>query len=220
MIQILYGDEGHRARAMALAAVSPGANVGLASGPALDKKIMKIDTLTFWGHGDANRFCGLTAHDFVTKVKDWRKWNPTIATVEIITCNARHGTVETEKRPNGAIETSWVKSFTDQVKPGLKKLGLVVKALPMGMGSAGAHRWSILKWSPTTQTWLYVTADGATDTDTMWPGVHAVEQHPLFQASKNFVTAGTAVKNSTPMRKYTLDFGTIAQLRGALIPLA
>ncbi|NUP97388.1 MAG: hypothetical protein HUU28_14600 [Planctomycetaceae bacterium] len=220
MIQILFGDEGHKARCMALAAATPGAHVSSAGGPAIDKHMLRIDTLTFWGHGDAAKFCGLSSEAFAGKVKDWMKWNPTIKTVEIITCNSRHGTLESKPLGNGQVESSWVKSYTDQVKPKLKKLGLVVKALPMGLGSSGAHRWSILKFSPTTNTWLYVTADGARDTDSMWPGVHAVEQDPLFQTTKNFVVAGQVVKAREVLRKYTLDFGTVGQLRNALITLA
>ena len=220
MIQILHGDEGHRARCTALAAATPGASVGSAGGPALDKKVQKIDTLTFWGHGDASRFCSLSSTDFTAKVKEWMKWNPTIKTLEIITCNSRHGTIDSRRLDDGSIERSWVKSYTDQVKPGLKKLGLVVKSLPMGMGSGGANRWSILKFSPSTGTWLYVTADGEKDTDVMWPGVTQVEQDPIFLATKNFATAGAAVKTRETMRKYTLDFGTIDKLRAALIVLA
>ena len=219
MIQILFGDEGHRARCSALAGATPGSNVTSANGPALDKKVQKIHTLTFWGHGDSSKFCGLTARDFVGKVKEWRKWNPTIATVEIITCNSRHGTLDSTKRPDGTVESSWVKSYTDQVKRDLQKEKLTVKALPMGMGGMGEHKWSILKFSPTTNTWLYVTADGAKDTDLMWPGVHAVEQDPIFQSTKNFVLAGNAVKLRETMRKYTLDFGMIGQLRQSLITL-
>ena len=181
---------------------------------------MKIHTLAFWGHGDSSKFCGLTAEDFTKKVMEWIKWNPTIKTVEIITCNSRHGTLDSKPTGGGEIERSWVESYTDQVKPKLHKMGLTVKALPMGIGSAGAHRWSILRFSPTSNTWLYITADGARDTDAMWPGVHAVEQDPLFQASKNFVTAGHAVKARETRRKFTIDFGTIGQLRSSLIVLA
>lgn len=220
MIQILCGDEGHKARCTALASATPGASVANATGPALDKKVLKIDTLTFWGHGDASKFCGMSATDFVAKVKDWMKWNPTIKTLEIITCNSRHGTIDSHKNDDGVIERSWVKSYTDQVKPGLKKLGLTVKALPMGMGVGGANRWSILKFSPTTNTWLYITANGEKDTDEMWPGVTKVEQDPIFQSTKNFVTAGAAVKAKDTMRKYTIDYGTIGNLRSALITLA
>ena len=220
MIQILFGDEGHRNRCNALATATRGSNVSSASGPALDKKVMKIHTLTFWGHGDTSKFCGLTATALVSKVKEWMKWNPTIKTVEIITCNSRHGTLDSKPLGDGTVEKSWVKSYTDQVKPALKKLGLTVKALPMGMGSAGAMRWSILKFSPTTSTWLYVTADGDKDTDAMWPAIHKVEQHALFINSKDFVAAGAAVKAEDTLRKYTIDFGRIGDLRNALVPLA
>ena len=220
MVQIFYGDEGHKARCTALSAATAGSSIANATGPALDKKVMKIDTLTFWGHGDATRFCGMSAMEFTNKVKEWMKWNPTIKTLEIITCNSRHGTIDSVKLDDGTIERSWVKSYTDQVKPGLKKLGLTVKALPMGMGASGANRWSILKFSPTTNTWLYVTADGEKDTDVMWPAVTKVEQDPLFKATKSFVTAGAAVKAADTLRKYTIDFGSIGGLRSALVTLA
>jgi len=220
MIQILCGDEGHKARCNALAVATPGSNVANASGPAFDKKVLKIHTLTFWGHGDPSKFCGLSAPALVAKVKEWIKWNPTIKTVEIITCNSRHGTISSKPLNDGTVEQAWVKSYTDQIKPGLKKLGLTIKALPMGMGSIEPMRWSILKFSPTTNTWLYVTAGGAKDTDAMWPAVHKVEQHPIFLATKDFVAAGTAVKAADVMRKYTLDFGRIGDLRNALVPLA
>ena len=88
------------------------------------------------------------------------------------------------------------------------------------MGSIEPMRWSILKFSPTTNTWLYVTAGGAKDTDAMWPAVHKVEQHPIFLATKDFVAAGSAVEAADVMRKYTLDFGRIGDLRNALVPLA
>lgn len=219
MIQILCGDAGHKARCSALSGANGGASVAMASGPAFDKKVMRIDTLTFWGHGDSSTFCGLSAKDFVKKVKEWKKWNPTINTVEIITCNSRHGT-ELSQRVNGEIEKSWVKSYTDQVKRDLKKKRLTVKALPMGMGIGSANRWSILKYSGTTNTWLYITANGAKDTDAMWPGVYKVEEHPTFVTSKNYVTAGTAVKAADKLRQYTIDFGTVGQLRDALVVLA
>jgi hypothetical protein len=207
------------ARCRALAAVTPGATVSEASGPALDKRALRLHTLTFWGHGDSNTFCGLTASAFDDKVKAWLKWNPTIKTVELITCNSRHGT-ELSRRVDGQIETSWVKSYTDQVKKKLQKRKLEVKALPMGMGGGHAHRWSILKYSGTTSTWLYITADGARDTDAMWPGVYAVEEHDQFKATRNYVTAGRLVKAGATLRKYTIDFGTIGELRSSLIDLA
>lgn len=53
----------------------------------------------------------------------------------------------------------------------------------------------------------------------MWPGVLKVEEHALFKTTRNFVTAGAAVKAADTMRKYTIDFGAISTLRGALVPL-
>ena len=43
---------------------------------------------------------------------------------------------------------------------------------------------------------------------------------PIFQATKNFVSAGTAVKAAETMRKHTLDYGTIGDLHNSLIVLA
>jgi hypothetical protein len=220
MIQILYGDEGHKNRCQALAGTVPGCSIADANGPALDKKVLNIDTLSFWGHGDASHFCRMTSTEFVDKVKEWMKWNPSIKTLEIITCNSRHGTIDSYKKDDGTVEISWIKSYTDQVKPGLKKLGLTVKALPMGMGMGSANRWSVLRFSPTTNTWLYVTGNGEKDTDEMWPGVNKVENDPLFQSTKNYVIAGSAVKARDTMRRYTIDFGSIGNLRDALVTLA
>jgi hypothetical protein len=38
--------------------------------------------------------------------------------------------------------------------------------------------------------------------------------------SKNYVTAGTGVKAADKLRQYTIDFGTVGQLRDALVVLA
>jgi hypothetical protein len=219
MILIFFGDEGHRARASALAAATPGSMVTSVNTPPMGKNSMNITTLTFWGHGDASKVCGLTASAFVSKVKEWMKHNP-VKTVEIITCNSRHGTIDSKLNEKGEKEVSWIKSYTDQVKPGLKKLGLTVKALPMGIGWSGENRWSILKFSPTTNTWMYVTAGGEKDTDAMWPGVTKVEQDDTFKATKDFTLAGQVVKDREKLRNFTLDVGDIGALRNSLIVLA
>ena len=219
MIQIFYGDENHKSRCIALSGATPGSEVTSATSPA-KKDPRVIDTLTFWGHGDSHHFCNLNASAFVSTVKDWKKMNPSIKTLEIITCNSRHGTTESKRQSDGKLEKSWVKSYTDQVKPGLRSLGLTVKALPMGMGDSGPHLWSILKFSDTTKTWMYITAGGALNDNAMWAAVNMVEDDPLFKATKNYVTAGTAVKARDKLRKYTIDFGTIGTLRAALITLA
>ena len=221
MIQILY-EKGHEERCRNLASVTANASVGDANGPALDKKIQKITTLCFWGHGTSGKFCGMAPINFIAKVKEWKKWNPSITTVEIITCNSRHGGVAVStKKPPPESELPWVHSYTDRVKPELRKLGITLKALPIGMGSRGVeNRWSILKWSKSTKTWLYVTAGGGNDTDGMWDGVFKVEQHDVFKRTKSFVNAGNAVKASDGLRKYTLDFGAVSQLRGSLVTLS
>lgn len=129
--------------------------------------------------------------------------------MEIITCNARHA-------PGGQD------SFTSQAKSGLrsKHPDIKMKALPMGMGSAGAHAWSILKYSPPTQTWCYVTAPGAKDTDFMWPGVHMVEAEMRNLGGYDLAAGAAVVEAREKMRKFTLNYGHLNTLRNQLVVLS
>ena len=223
MIQILYGGSSfkdftpdlehglhaanadHEARAKALASVSPGSQCGSVKISGIQKP--GLDTLVYWGHGDATHFCGLTAEEFVADVSAWKKWNRGLKTVEILTCNARHSTTDL--------------SFTSRVKPLLKKKysDITFKAMPMGMGTYGAHTWSILTVHVPSKTWYYVTGGGAKDTDEMFPASVLVETEAKKHGN-NFATAGAAVEVANPSRKFGLKYGTFANLRAALTPIA
>lgn len=217
MIQILYGTGSayvvdpvhgvnlgtgdHEARAKALASVTANSNCGPVNVAGIQKP--GLDTLTYWGHGNAAKFCDMTAAEFVDNVAAWKKWNPTLKTVEILTCNARHATDDN--------------SYTSQVKPALKRKfsDITLKAMPMGMGSIAAHNWSILNAHVGTKTWYYVTAGGNQDTDEMWPAVHLVNA-AAGTFGNNLVQAAQQVEKDNPTRKFGLKYGTFAQLRGTL----
>lgn len=206
MIQILYGVGDHQNKGEALARSYPGAHCGPADKTPLTKP--GLDTLTFWGHGDSSKLCHLTPPAFVKLVSDWKKLNPTLKTVEIITCNARHATGGSD-------------SYTKQVVSGIRKKhsDMAVKALPMGMGSTGAHAWSILKFSPPTGTWCYVTAPGTVDTDFMWPAVHMVEAEMRGLGGYDLAAGARIVEAREKMRKFTLNYGQLNALRAQLVVL-
>jgi hypothetical protein len=222
MIQILYGTGSslyqadpvhgvhvgtgdHEVRAKALATVIPGSHCAPVSLAGIQKP--GLDTLTYWGHGDATHFCDLTADDFVKHVSNWKKWNPSLKAVEIITCNARHNATGL--------------AFTARVRPALRKKysDIVLKGMPMGVGSIAAHNWSILKAHAPTKTWFYVTAGGNADTDEMWPAVHLVDAEALNNGS-NLAIAGANVEKANPSRKFGLRYGTFDKLRSVLTTIA
>jgi hypothetical protein len=202
MIQILYGHQ-HQARAEALARA-----IGGHCGPADKKPILKpgLSTLTFWGHGDPFKFCEMTPDQFVAYVASWKKENKSLKTIELITCNARHAT--------GGAD-----SFTTNFKGKLRKKfsDISIKAMPMGIGTGGKpHIWSILKCQTTTNSWFYVTAPGAKDTDVMWPGVHLVEA----EDGADLAIKADAVKKRENLRKFGLEFGYLNTLRATLTTIA
>jgi len=221
VIQILYGtgstfhadmEHGvhlgagdHENRAKALAGVTPGSQCGPVDISGIQKP--GLDTLCYWGHGNATKFCDFTPAEFVADISKWKKWNPGIKTVEIITCNARHSTDDV--------------SYTSRAKADLKRKhpDIVLKAMPMGMGSSGAHNWSILKAHTPSKTWFYVTAGGQKDTDEMWPAVHVVENEAQNHGS-NLAVASAAVEKNTPLRKFGLKYGTFDKLRSVLVTVA
>src|SRR5262245_22282773 len=221
MIQILYGtgssyvadpvhgvDAGvgdHEQRAKALASVTPGSHCGPAHITGIQKP--NLDTLSYWGHGDATKFCGMTPSEFAESVFAWKKWNKGLKCVEIVTCNARHNR-------DGL-------SFTTQLKGQLKKKysDIVLKAMPLGMGSKDPHNWSILKAHSGTKTWFYVTAGGDKDTDEMWPAVHLVEAEAK-NTGNNLQLAGATVEKNYPSRKFGLKYGAFAGLRAVLTTIA
>ncbi len=146
---VIWGEDDHMVRAKSLATAYGTTAASVKDKP---KTIGGLDKLVFWGHGDTSHFCTLTPAAFVDLVGEWRKKNPGLTTVEMLTCNARHKQTNTD-------------SYTDQVVTALSrkqaKMADKVKfrALPVASTASGKTcDWSILKWHPGSATWAYVAA--------------------------------------------------------------
>ncbi|MFO7855749.1 MAG: hypothetical protein R6V44_11110 [Paracoccaceae bacterium] len=159
---VIWGEDDHKARAQTLANACAAQAQAVGRKP---KKVSGLDTLTFWGHGDASKFCGLDADEFVDFVSAWRKANSGLRTVEMLTCNARHR------------QGTYGDSYTERVATKLttKHDGIRFRALPVATSAGGRTcEFSILKWHPGTTTWAYVAATGDKDHG-MWAAVKLIE---------------------------------------------
>lgn len=147
--RVFWGENDHRVRATALAtayAATAGAiSDNVAQVPGLTKMVL-------WGHGTAGEFCRMRPEALVAKIRSWQVVNPTLETVEMITCNIRHA--ETGRH-----------SYTDKVvtelsrKPNKALKQIKFRALPICTTPDGQTcGYSILKWHPASSTWAYVAA--------------------------------------------------------------
>jgi inactivated superfamily I helicase len=146
---VIWGEDDHSTRAKSLATAYATTAASIKDAP---RTIGGLDKLVFWGHGDTHAFCTKKAEDFVALVGEWRKKNPGLTTVEMLTCNARHKQTNTD-------------SYTDQVVTALsrkqaRRADMVnFRALPVAVTKSGKTcDWSILKWHPQSATWAYVGA--------------------------------------------------------------
>jgi hypothetical protein len=164
-IYILYEDkpgakDSHKVRAETLAGVIPGGLAGNIDNTLPQAVLSALDTLIFWGHGEQNRLCGKSAMDLCRLIAEWKKLNPALKTVELITCNARHC--------DGARDP-YANRVKHHVKWDLRIRGtfeLKVKALPVAVRGK-VNAWSILLAHAPTMTWVYITAPGTADADMM-----------------------------------------------------
>src|SRR5689334_19144893 len=85
---VLYTAD-HQARGVALAAETPRARHGDIDGTS-PMAVPGLDTLTFWGHCNMTDLCGKSSKELYDLITRWKKHNPALKTVELITCNARH----------------------------------------------------------------------------------------------------------------------------------
>ena len=83
-----------------------------------------------------------------------------------------------------------------------------------------ARTRSILKYSPPTPTWCYVTAPGAEDTDFTWPGVHMVETEMRNLGGYDLAAGAAVVDAREKMRKFTLNYGHLNTLCNQMVVLA
>jgi len=144
---ILWGDQ-HKDRGVALAAAYHEQSSAVASLPRGSDGISPLAsadaTLTVWGHGDATTFSEMLEVEFGVLLRSWKKKNPALKTVEIVTCDARHNS------DHLSGYAARVAQFVHEVYK-----DVVVKALPVGQ-----HRddRSILWANAGTTTFCYITA--------------------------------------------------------------
>jgi hypothetical protein len=202
VIQILYAAD-HTERGLALCQAVPGSFASLVTTTPIQKP--GLDTLTFWGHGDIARLCGLVVDDFVTLVKNWAKVNSGLQTVEIITCNSRHAPSGFDGYAQGVMRglRAGVLSSTRSV---------VVKALPVNVGGS-LNAFSILLAHAPNKSWCYVTAPGPTDA-LMFQGANQVKDEAA-KAGYDLALAATKVVRQTD-RRFTLNYGYFNTLRAQL----
>ena len=210
MIQLLYTRD-HATRGEALASVTPGCRHGLID-KTPPKKIHKLHTLVFWGHGDAARFCDLDARGLVRLIGKWRVRNPGLKTIEIITCNARHCTYEDP--------------YVEKVKRLFKgrarlfTFGLTLRALPVSVGGI-KESFSILLAEPVHKSWAYITAPGKTDALMM--EAQNLIRYEKTAGGKSVTFKGDlakradALSRSRKRRKWTLNYGYLDTLRRNLV---
>src|SRR5262249_44960787 len=81
---VVWGPE-HDDRAKALAKDLKEDVLKLRSTPA---PMRSTDTtLTVWGHSSQSKFCGMSAKEFTQLLLEWKKKNPQLKTIELITCD-------------------------------------------------------------------------------------------------------------------------------------
>jgi len=210
MIQFLYqgGHGSHGPRAQALANVTPGSRCGdIATTRAT--QIPGLQTLAFWGHGDSYRLCGKTPRELHELIKDWKKLNPGLNTVELITCNARHSTVGDP--------------YANQLKSGIgfrsSLRGMKIKALPTTV-TGRRNAWSILLAETSFNSWVYITAPGMDDSLLMQAKTLIDFTTTPSGGSVSFrgdiaVRANEVVRDH-PNRQWTMNYGYFNTLRNHL----
>ncbi|MCC2657642.1 MAG: hypothetical protein K0Q76_2750 [Panacagrimonas sp.] len=183
-----YGNPDHKDRAEQLATTYSTIAIGVTQAP---RKIASLSTLVFWGHGDIKKFCNLTPDEFLALVSSWKKLNPGIDTVEMLTCNARH-------KQGGNTD-----SYTGQVvaKLNTKQSKIRFRGFPLLSTPTGnTCQFSILKWHPTTTTWAYVGASGLND-DVMQNACRVLQVlMPPKGTHMGYVRAHTAMKDLKPLK--------------------
>lgn len=144
---ILWGTD-HQARAEALALICGESAAAVANLPRSSNGIEPLKstdvTLTVWGHGNETHFSEMLDVEFGTLIQSWKKQNPSLKTVELVTCNAQHNA-----QPLAGY-ASRVAKFVERVYQ-----DITIKALPKGEHS---DDFSILWANAGTKTYCYITA--------------------------------------------------------------
>ena len=203
VIQILY-EADHLKRAETLAAAIPGSKYDLVGSPPSAAK--KLDTLVFWGHGTQSFLCGLTVAGFRSVVKEWKKLNSSLKTVEIITCDARHAAGKDDPfvtMAKAALSGGMMSSTRN----------IVLKALPVHInGSQDALSILLADWQ--SKSWCYITAPGPTG-----KALHLTKDLIIKEAKPfgdDLARTGDKVVRQVKDRKFTLNYGYFNTLRAQL----
>ncbi len=210
---VLYGNE-HQAKATNLA-TALGEKVGaVATYTGATAAPASTDTtLTIWGHGGPDSFAEMTAAQLNTLIRKWKTKNPSLTTVELITCDARHLEGDTD-------------SFTDKLMPLLIANGKVlvnVKGLPRG----GAKATVSLLYAVDTagsDGFYFIAAETNAEEAKARAILSAAEAAvpPATPVATKFLTAIEAAKKENDKAamkgalKYTVSGGPFSKLRDRL----
>ena len=191
-IVVLWAEADHQKRAELLAKTYGAPAIDISGGVA-PTSLADLDTLVFWGHGDAHKFCSMKDDVFLDTVSAWKKQNKKVRTVEMISCNLRHR------------QGTYTDSYTMKVVAKIKKkhADITFKALPVATSRMGvACENSILKWQPASQTWAYCATPGKED-KYMWATCKMLEdQMPPRGTHDGYVRAHNALAASNFMQTH------------------
>jgi hypothetical protein len=209
MVQFLFqgGHGSHGPRTQALSNATPGSRCGDID-TTNASAITGLDTIAFWGHGDSMKLCGKTAREIHEVVKAWKALNPGLNTIEIITCNARHASAGDP--------------FASQLKHGIGMFsslhGMKIKALPTSV-SGRNNAWSILLAETNHNSWCYITAPGADDSQLM-KATTLINYDPGPKGSISYrgdiATKANRIVSENPTRQWTMNYGYFNTLRACL----
>jgi hypothetical protein len=192
-IYVLYGKD-HKARAEGLAAVCGDRYCKPITKPI--KAPTVITTLTVWGHGDQTEFCNMSATEFTKFILAWKKLNPKLKTIEILTCDARHNPMNNGFGP-----------FSNRVAANLSKAqpDLTIKGLPIGQRKGDS---SIL-WANSSD-FCYITAPNEKVLDKAGKALLAMNKR------KGDLSVAANELAKVTNRQYTLNYGSLRLVRSHL----
>jgi hypothetical protein len=200
---VIWGNDDHEVRARALATTYSTTARSIDSGPIEEDD---LETLVFWGHGYPTEFCDRTPDAFLDLVASWKKLNPKLKELEMLTCNARH-------KEGGRTD-----SYTDQVvtKITKKHKNLQFRALPiLTTKNAEVCTWSVLQWHGGSATWAYIGGTG-TDENLMWAAAHMLEDfmppRGTYVGYPRAFDAFQAFTGRTAMDAFTVKYAPDANL--------
>ncbi|WP_440874952.1 hypothetical protein [Thalassotalea sp. PLHSN55] len=201
---ILWGKD-HQARAEALAAAYGEQAMAEASLARSNKGIQPVvcvdATLTVWGHGGATKFSDMLDVEFGVLIQNWKKQNPSLKTVELVTCDAQHNII-----PLAGYAMRVAKYVDRDYKD------IVIKALPVGQHSDDR---SVLWANAVTSTFCYLTAPSQVTFDSANQRVQVLD--PICGGNLNEVAAEMAKeRTSFPPNNFTVSGGNLGSLRASL----